>query len=236
MNRRALSKILASLLFPALLFPACTRPAECPQYGHLGTLVWSAQTEAWLPKAYFQQPLTRVFQSETGQTKTFVQTYLETTEGPKHFVDVPCPNHPGDTTRTYFNIKRLSARMISTDSFAIDYGINIFNEKPAASLYVETDFFEEVAVALNHFYGNQADEFGFVSVITDLRNAEMNDIELYRVNNYQHYDELTVKGRTFTDVYTDPKPEVPGANIYFEKGLGVVAYVDDQNTLWTLVQ
>ena len=236
MNRCAMAKTWASLIFLALLSPACTPPAECPRYGHLGTLVWSAQTEAWLPKSYLQQPLTCVFQSETGQTKSFVLTHLETTEGPDHFVDVPCPDHPGDTTRTYFNIKRLSARMISSDSFALDYSINIFNEKPAASLYVETDFFEEVGVSLNHFYDNQADEFGFVSIITDLRNAEMSDIELYRTNNYKRYDELTIKGRTFTDVYTDPKPEVPGANIYFQKGLGVVAYVDDQNTLWTLVQ
>lgn len=227
---------LLFLFVAAPFLPACHKTATCPAYDHhLGTLTWSAQTAAWLPEAYFHRPLTLIFRSESGETKTFALTELDTVVGPSHFIDIPCSNDPNDTTRLYFRLTRLVARMLSADSFAIDYSINIYNEHYGSD-YREADFFENIGVSLNHFYDNQADGFGHVTIITDLRNAEPEDITLYQVDNNTHNDELIVHGQTLTDVYSDPKPEMLGANLFWKKGLGVVAYLDDHQVLWTLVQ
>ena len=220
----------ALLLFLFLLFFSCSKEPKCPEF-RSETLQWSAEPDSHLPAAYRAKPLVLRYESADGQVKDFALDTVLTINS-QHTVGLPCPDSP-DSTQVNFRTERLSIVFGSADSLRLFFGISVWNEKLASTDVVEADFYEWVAASLYSFTAANIGYLGQVRIITDLRNAERADIN-HTGDKFEFLNQVDLQGAILTNVYRDPEPDTPGANIYFAKGRGIVAFTDAAGKLWTL--
>ncbi len=214
------------------LVNSCKKEDSCPERTDIGQLFWSNETEKWFPSKYLNKPANLEFVSENGDIAKFQLDYSEVLEGDFEYFDMECDNGEG-STRVRWADRRYSGRFLTPDSLAIVLGIGVWNEKLILNEVIEADFYEWVSITVYRLNDGTADDIGRIRIITDLRNSEIDEIDL-TPENYEKLENFGFMGNIYPELYQDGKPDFPNANIYFQKGKGLVGYIDENGMKWKI--
>lgn len=225
--------LLLTLLLLVSILSCKDKEPYCPPSEDLGELYWSMETEAWLPEEYFSLPHSLKYISENGEEKIFILDSSQQDFSSNSRTEVACESGEGSTDYRY-STQSYSGTFISEDSLSIFFALGVQNEVFSPEDRTEADFYEYVSMSMALFYDSAIiQRYGWIRVLTDLRNAELEDIE-YTVDNYTFYDSLEVSNESFYDVYTDLTSFDPTINTLFKKGEGIIAFIDSDGILWKL--
>ena len=206
---------------------------SCPSFDDLGDLYWSSDTQNWIPPEYLDEPLSLKYVSSDNQEKIFTLDTSYVLKNSAWTIEVNCENGEG-ITRYRYRTWRHIGRFSSSDSLYITFGMGIWNELLSPLDQTEIDFYEWVYMSITNYSMLKIDsEVGLVRIVTDLRNSELEDMD-HTPNRYIFHETLLFQGRLFNNVYTSLNTEDSPADIVFRKGDGIIAFIDEDNTLWTL--
>lgn len=212
---------------------SCKKKDSCPEITELGQLTWSKETESWFPSNYFKKPFSMEFSNDSGVKKIFTLEAANNLGGPQFSFDMVCPE-TGEKTKVFYSKRRFDGRFISNDSIAFDFGITVWNETSPVSAVSEPDFYEFIGCSLFRLNSGSYKNIGIIDIITDLRNSELDEITNPRPNEYTFNEEIEIGGVIYKDVYSTKELDYPNANIFFQKGKGLIAFKDESGALWQL--
>lgn len=222
------SLIVVVIIF--VLFHSCSKREENLCLTDLGQLNWSNETEAWFSDMYLNLSSSLIFENGSGDQKEFAPDKIEITEGVFVYFDMEC-QETGEMIHVRFATRSLGGRFISQDSIAIDFSMRVVNEKVAIPDMVEADFYDRIGVSIHRLDDGTPKTIGRVSIISDIKNSELEEIQ-YQQNVFTLNDELILRGIIFKDVFSNEDFDFPNSNIYFQKGVGVIAFKDESGELW----
>ncbi len=226
--------IKVSLVLYIILLISCKDEHKCPPSIDLGDLYWSEETKNWIPEEYFNLPHTIKYLSENNEEKSFHLEYSREKHVSSRTTTVACEEGDG-TTEYKYDTKLYGGKFISNDSLVIFFGLGVRNEIYTPEDRTEADFYEYVNMSMAVFYNNFIQEdYSWVRVLTDIRNAEFEDID-HTGDRKLFHETIEINGEIYNNVYSDPNQSDPPANIYFKKGEGIIAFIDGEGITWKLV-
>lgn len=212
---------------------SCNKEDVCPSSTLLGQLDWSRDTEDWFPAEYFQQPPPLVFMNNAGELKSFDLDALGGNEGSVRGFTMECENGI-DSTEVSYSEKYYYGVYKSQDSVIISYEMGVRNEVFTASQLHEADFYEWINIGMWEETGTHIFINGRINIVTDLRNSELDEIEI-EPNVFVFDSVWTIEGEQFFDLYSVREIDNQKYNFHFQKGKGIIAFRDRSNMLWKLV-
>ena len=224
-------QIVILLFLVGIINNSCKKEDLCPRSTDLGQLEWSQETENWFPKEYMTKPFSINFTNNNGERKTFTLDTVGIFQGLFWNFEMECENG-GGTTNVRYATKRLFGTFESEDSIRINFGIGVWNERIGVSYVNEADFYEWIAISmLQKIRPDSLYDIGRISIVTALRNSELFEIE-FQPNVYSFQHQRYVGGNLLDNVYSDGEIENPESDLFFQKGIGLIAFKDKGGELW----
>jgi len=227
------SHIIKFILLAAILVCMSCNSENCPPSEDLGRLYWSPETQKWIPDEYLTFPKSLIYVSEENEEIEFALEISEILEGSSFNIKVICESGKDESNYRY-STPRYIGRFSTSDSLSIFFGFGVRNEILGVDYRVEPDFYEWVSVSMRNFNHKSVDsDYGDVKVITDLRNAELEDLD-HLGNSNIFNPTIAIGGEIFENVYSRLTPSSSPANIFLKQGEGIVAFIDEEGVAWKL--
>ncbi|MCG8331159.1 MAG: hypothetical protein MI974_25950 [Chitinophagales bacterium] len=212
----------------------CKKENACAHEEHIFNI--SSQTKEWLPDEILTEEIK--FQSENGDIITFQKDTTFHREYDWSF-STPCGN--GNKRETIF-YERIGHSYSLGDTVEILMSTNIVNTECGWGNVNEVKLMEEVWVAVLKQRQNSPKlvDIGGLSIRTKLINAEESE-ELCTKHYAKFNPVIELNGVNYQNVYSDDRPghentEFPLAEIYFQKGEGIIGYIDEAGIKWRKIE
>lgn len=212
----------------------CKKDDMCANEEHIFNI--SEETKQWLPIDILTPQLK--FQSENGEMMIF---HKDTVYHREHVWSFSNPCGDGQKKESIF-YERISHVYRSGDTAHISMSTNIVPTECGWGNVNEVKLMEEVQVHV-HKSGQtptQWGDIGSLSVRTKLINAE--ETEEFCNKHYAKFNsEIEINGVNYQEVYSDDRPghentQFPLAEIYFQRGQGIVGFVDENGKQWRRIE
>ena len=224
--------LLAIVIFSIQI--GCRKQDVCANEEHIFNI--STQTKEWLPNEILTEEIK--FQSENGDIITFQKDTIFHRES-DWTISNPCED--GIKRETIF-YERIAHLYSSGDTADILMSTNIVNTECGWGNVDEVKLMEEVWVYVQKWRRNPTKrvDIGSLSVRTKLINADESE-ELCTKHYAKLNPEIEIDGINYQDVYSDDRPghenaEFPLAEIYFQKGEGIIGYIDESGIKWRRIE
>jgi len=196
----------------------------------------SEQTKEWIPNDILTQELK--FQSESGQIMQFQKEIVSHNEYDWSFSN-PCGDGNKRETILY---ERIHHNYNSGDTVTISMSTNIVTTECGWGNVKEVKLMEEVIASIHKWRHNpfESVSIGTVSIRTKLINAD--ETEDFCKKHYAKLNPIVeINGVNYQEVYSDDRPghantEFPLAEIYYQKGQGVIGFIDEYGMQWKKVE
>ena len=221
--------LLLFIILTSLLF-SCKDKNLCESELHEFNI--SSETKEWIPDEILKDNIS--FQSSNGDILVFTK---ESTSHNKHnhTFSNPCGEDEKRETIVY---ERITHQYSTGDGLSFLMATNIINTECGWGNVNEVKLFESALGSISKITTDTLGliSIGALSIRTKLINASAT--EEYCTKFYaKHNDQIEINGTTYSDVYTDDRPghensNVPLAEIYFQKGNGIIGFVDEVGIVW----
>ena len=224
------TQTLIILLLSSLLF-SCKNKNLCDPEFHEFNI--SPETKEWLPDEIIKDDIS--FQNNNGEILVFTKEYTSHNEHNKIFSN-PCGKD--DSKSETINYERIFTKYISSNGLNFSMATNISNTVCGWGNVKEVKLVENVQASISRWAPDTTSiiSIGHLTIITKFINACSTE-NFCSIFPAKHNDQIEINGTTYNNVYTDDRPghensDYPLAEIYFQKGKGIIGFVDEVGIVW----